>query len=75
MKYLSGEEVHVGDNVLIENRHTAGVVEHIIESRRDLREWNVNEKGVLLASAPFGSLFWPIEKRDDPVKFVSRANT
>lgn len=75
MHYLTGEEVQLGDQVLIEGRQTAGVVEYIIETAEEIREWNLEEKGVLLASDPFGSVFWPIEKKSDPVVFVSRANT
>ena len=75
MNYLSGEEIQKGDNVLIENRRTPGVVEDIIETDEEMREWNLDEKGVLLASEPFGSVFWPLEEKDDPVVFISRANT
>ena len=75
MKYFSGEKVNLGDNVLIENRRTTGVVENIIETENDMKNFNVNEKGVLLKSKPFGLVFWPIEYEDDPVAFVSRANT
>lgn len=74
MRYLSGEEIKVNDNVLIENRRTPGVVEYIIETDQDIKEWNINEQGVLLKSPPFGSVFWPIEGKDDPVVFVSRGN-
>ena len=75
MKYLSGEEIEVGDNVLIENRRTPGVVECVIETDQDMKEWNLDERGVLLKSLPFGSVFWPIEEKDDPVIFVSRGST
>ena len=50
MKYLSGEEIEVGDNVLIENRRTPGVVECVIETDQDMKEWNLDERGVLLKS-------------------------
>ena len=75
MKYLSGEEIQKGDNVLIKNRRTLGVVEYIIETDQERREWNLDETGVLLASEPFGTVFWPLDEKDDPVVFVSRANT
>lgn len=74
MNYSSGEEVRVGDNVLIENGTTTGLVEHIIESEKDLKEWKVEEKGVLLSSAPSGSVFWPIGETVDPVEFISRSS-
>lgn len=75
MKYLSGEEIEVGDNLLIENRRTPGIVECVIETDQDMKEWNLDEQGVLLKSPPFGSVFWPIEEKDDPVIFVSRGST
>lgn len=75
MKYLSGEEIRLGDNVLIENGRTNGIVEYIIETESDMEEWNLEEKGVLLKSEPFGSVFWPIEEKNDPVVYVSRNNT
>jgi len=56
-------------------RRTPGVVEYIIETEEEMREWSLDEKGVLLASEPFGSVFWPLEEKDDPVVFVARANT
>ncbi len=75
MKYPSGEQIHVNDNVLIENRRTSGVVEYIIETEADMNEWKVGEVGVLIQSAPFGLVFWPINRKDDPVVFLSRGNT
>ena len=74
MKYSTGEEIKVNDNVLIENRRTSGVVEYIIETDQDIKEWNLDEQGVLLKSSPFGSVFWPLEGNQDPVTFVSRGN-
>jgi hypothetical protein len=75
MNYGTGEKVQIGDDVLIENRRTTGEVQHIIETDDDMKNFNVNEKGVLLKSGPFGLVFWPIEYKDDPVVFVSRKNT
>jgi len=75
MNYLSGEIIQVGDNVLIEQQKTAGVVEFIVETDKDMKEWNINEQGILLKSEPFGSVFWPFEEKNDPVVFVSRKNT
>ena len=73
MNYSSGEEICVGDNVLIERGKTPGVVEYLIDSEQDQSSWNLNERGVLIKAAPFGSVFWPIEENDDPVVFVGRA--
>lgn len=75
MNYSSGERIQIGDNVLIENGRTPGIVEQIIESEKDLEVWNVEEKGVLVLSKPFGAVFWPIGEKDDPAIFVSRRST
>lgn len=75
MNYISGEEVQVGDSVLIERCRTPGVVEYIIETDKDIKERDLDERGVLLLSEPFGSVFWPIDEKYDPVIFVSRKAT
>ena len=75
MNYATGEQVQLGDEVLIENRGTKGIVEHIIQSEKDMKNFNVNEKGLMLKSKPFGLVFWPIEYKDDPIVFESRKNT
>ena len=75
VKYPTGEVVQIGDDVLIENGVTFGSVEHIIETDKDMAEWNVSEPGVILKSKPFGSVFWPIEKDDGSIIFVSRNST
>lgn len=72
MKYQSGEIIEVGDHVLIEHGKTPGIVEFVIESEKDIKLWDLDEAGVLLKSAPFGAVFWPIAEIDDPVIFVSR---
>ena len=75
MKYSSGEEILVGDEVLIENRKTLGVIETIVETHEEMKEWNVEESGVLIKSAPFGLVFWPLTNTDDPVIFKKHGNT
>ena len=75
MNYISGEEIKVGDKVLIEQRRTPGLVEHIIETDQDMKEWGLDEQGLLLLSEPFGSIFWPLSETYDPVIFVSRGVT
>ena len=69
MKYSSGEEILVGDEVLIENGKTPGVIETIVETQEEMKEWNVEESGVLVKAAPFGLVFWPLTNTDDPVIF------
>jgi hypothetical protein len=75
MKYLSGEEILVGDEVLIENGKTTGIVETIIESQKEMEQWNVEESGVLIKAAPFGLVFWPHSNSDDPIVFQKHENT
>lgn len=71
LEYASGEVVEIGDNVLIEQGRTVSVVEHIIESTQEMRDWHVDVKGVLLRSSPFAAAFWPFDEKHDPVVFVS----
>ncbi len=73
-KYDDGTDVLVGDNVLIENGKTPGIVDLIITTEEEAKNINVDEVGIMLKSPPFGlvyfSKFW-LEK--DPLRFVSRA--
>ena len=75
MKYLTGKEISVGDEVLIENGKTSGVIETIIETQKEMEQWNVEETGVLIKAAPFGLVFWPQSNNDDPVVFKKNENT
>jgi hypothetical protein len=72
MKYQSGEDIQVGDFVLIEFGKTEGVVKTIIDSIEMAREFNLEETGLLLESEPFGLVFWPMTETEDPVVFLSR---
>lgn len=72
VKYSTGEEICLNDHVLIEHRRTSGVVEHIIETEAQMREWNLDEQGVLIKSPAFGRVFWSIKHDNDPVIFLSR---
>lgn len=74
MNYQSGEEIRLGDHVLIEQGRTKGTVVQIIESNVDMDALSLDEKGVMLFSEPFGAIFWPIEYSEDPIRFVSRGN-
>jgi len=69
MKYLSGKEIVVGDEVLIERGKTTGVIDKIIESEEEMNQWNVEEPGVLIKSMPFGLVFWPQSNIEDPIVF------
>ena len=75
MNYQTGEEILVGDEVLIENGKTPGIVERIIESQKEMEQWNVEESGVLIKAAPFGLVFWPFSNNDDPIVFQKHENT
>jgi len=72
MNYLSGENIQVGDNVQLEHGKTTGVVQFIIQSDDDMKEWNLDEQGLLIQSEPFGSVFWPLDDVNDPIVFISR---
>jgi hypothetical protein len=72
MKYVTGEEVEVGDQVLIENGKTEGVVHAVVETLTQMQEWGVDEPGLSIKSAPFGLVFWPSSETEDPVIFKGR---
>lgn len=72
MNYLSGEEIRIGDKVLIEHGRTAGVIRQLISSVEDQLHWNLSERGVMINAEPFGLVFWPIDSRNDAVVFVER---
>ena len=44
----------VGDAVLIEHGRTPGTIAYVLEATADLTQWNVDEPGVMIESAPFG---------------------
>ncbi len=72
LQYKTGEVIKEGDQVLIENEKTAAIVDKVIDSREVADEFGVNEFGVLLTAAPFGSVFWPESEDNDPLVFVAR---
>ena len=74
MKYLTGEEVKVGDRVFIENGKTSGVVHAVIETSAQMKEWGVDEPGISIEAEPFGLVYWPSSEIDDPVIFDGRLN-
>lgn len=70
--YQDGKEMKVGDSVLIEHGRTPGTITEVIESA-NVKQWNVDEPGVMIRSAPFGLVFLPVSTfTDDPIVFVSR---
>jgi hypothetical protein len=73
ISYADGTDMKVGDSVLIEEGQTPGIIHDLIESAKDMRNWNVNEAGAMIESAPFGLVFLPVSTLgDDPIIFVSR---
>jgi hypothetical protein len=73
ISYQDGEEMKLGDSVLIEQGRTPGTISELIDSDSDFKQWNVTEPGVMIKSAPFGLLFVPVSTfTDDPVVFVAR---
>ena len=73
MKYVTGDEMKVGDLVLIEKGKTEGIVHSVVQTDEEMQNWSVDEVGVLIESAPFGLVFWPLSETEDPVVFRRRA--
>ena len=73
MNYSSGERAQLGDHVAIEHGRTPGRVTDIIEADSDMSQWNVDEPGLMIQSAPFGLVFWPTSS-EDSVVFVHRGS-
>lgn len=71
MNYLSGEVISIGDHVMLERGKTPGQVVDVITVESQIRQLKVEEPGVMIKSAPFGLVFWPLAS-DDPLVFVSR---
>jgi len=68
--------MEVGDSVLIEHGRTPGTISEVISAKDDLANWNVDEPGVMIKSAPFGLVFWPVSQfAEDPIIFVARNAT
>ena len=73
-KYQDGSEVLIGDNVLIEQGKTPGVVNLIITTEDEAKGINVDEVGIMLKSPPFGLVYYSKHwLEEDPLSFISRA--
>lgn len=59
MNYKSGEIAELFDRVVIEKGTKPGIVHAIVETPEDMKQWGVEEQGLLLESKPFGIVFWP----------------
>ena len=76
ISYADGTNMKMGDSVLIEHGRTPGTIFELISSAEEMRQWNVEESGVMIKSAPFGLVFFPVSLLDDDrVIFVSRDET
>ena len=75
MNYATGEKVEIGDQVVIENGKTTGIIHAVVETDSDMKEWKVDEPGVLIESKPFGLVFWPISDIDEPVILQRKEST
>lgn len=75
-KYQDGSEVLIGDNVLIEQGKTPGVVNLIITTEDEAKGINVDEVGIMLKSPPFGLVYYSKHwLEEDPLSFISRAKS
>ncbi len=72
MMYQSGQYVELGDRVVVENGKTPGIVHAIVGTEDQMKQWGVDETGLLLESKPFGLLFWP--ESEEPAVLVCRSN-
>jgi hypothetical protein len=73
ISYQDGTQMLVGDSVLIERGRTPGQIIEVIEAVAELKQWNLDEPGVMIKSPPFGLVFLPLSSfSDDPIVFVAR---
>lgn len=73
-KYKDGSEVLIGDNVLLENGNTSGVVDLIVNTEEEVKIFKVAEVGIMLKSASIGLVYLTMRwLEEEPLKFVSRA--
>ncbi|MET1080670.1 MAG: hypothetical protein ABWY06_21880 [Pseudomonas sp.] len=72
MNYISGEQVAVGDSVMIEHGRTPGRVHAVIESPEDRAEWGLEAPCIMVATTPFDLVAWPASDAQDPLIFVER---
>jgi hypothetical protein len=73
LTYASGVPVEVGDAVLIEHGRTPGTIVEVVETPAQCAAINVIEPGVMVAAAPFGLVYLPVDTlAEDPLEFVAR---
>lgn len=73
-KYADGSTVLIGDTVLIEHGKTSGVVDLIVNTPAEVKDFKVAEVGIMLKDTPAGFVYLTNKwLKDDPLRFVSRA--
>lgn len=73
LRYQDGTEIMAGDSVLFEHGRTPGVVEFTVTTADEMKNINVDEPGVMLASPPFGHVYLPQwSLLEDPLTLVAR---
>ena len=61
--------------VLIEYGKTSGNVTAVVETKSEMKQFGVDEAGIMLSSKPFGLVYWPSPYPEDPVIFKEREKT
>jgi hypothetical protein len=77
MQYSTGENIFVGDTILIEHGKTQGKIKNIIDSAETLAEWGIHQSnsfGVIVEAEPFGLVFWSVPDEHDPIQFIRHSN-
>ncbi len=71
LRYLSGEEILVGDCVRIAEDHNGVVLAVFRPGTQEGRDWSCPNGGVLVDDERFGLCTWP--KPDEDLELVSHA--
>lgn len=73
-KYQDGSEVLIGDNILLDNGKTSGVVHLIVNTEDEVKIFKVEEVGIMLQSVSLGLVYLTKDwLKEDSLRFVSRA--
>jgi len=75
-KYKDDTLMREGDQVLIENGATKGVIKQLVLTAEEQAQWSVPTPGVLVSAPPYGNVFLPdFTMKGYPIEFVSRPAT
>jgi hypothetical protein len=73
IRYIDNTPANVGDTILIDNGERTGRVVAIVQDEMHMREWGVDEPGLMVESDYYGMLFVPADQISDlGCKLVSR---